>query len=90
MNRILSSIVNAGAAMPLLKELVSFSGLDTAKIGQTIQEYASGLNRNAVSDVGAERDLNLDEAPGDKPLTEVEGQDAEDMSGAADPDPSSE
>lgn len=50
MNRILGSIVNAGAAMPLLKELVNFSGLDTAKIGQTISDYAKGLNRNAVSD----------------------------------------
>ena len=50
MNRILGSIVNAGAAMPLLKELVNFSGLDTAKIGQTIQDYAKGLNRNSVAD----------------------------------------
>jgi len=50
MNRILGSIINAGAAMPLLKELVNFSGIDTAKIGQTISDYAKGLNRNAVSD----------------------------------------
>lgn len=50
MNRILGSIINAGAAMPLLKELVNFSGIDTAKIGQTIQDYAKGLNRNPVSD----------------------------------------
>lgn len=50
MNRILGSIINAGAAMPLLKELVNFSGIDTAKIGQTISNYAKGLNRNAVSD----------------------------------------
>ena len=50
MNRILSSIINAGAAMPLLKELVNFSGIDTAKIGQTISDYAHGLNRNTVSD----------------------------------------
>ncbi len=50
MNRILGSIVNAGAAMPLLKELVNFSGIDTAKIGQTISDYAKGLNRNTVSD----------------------------------------
>ena len=50
MNRILGSIVNAGAAMPLLKELVNFSGLDTAKIGQTIQDYAKGLSRNSVVD----------------------------------------
>ncbi|MDE0089654.1 MAG: SPFH domain-containing protein [Candidatus Poribacteria bacterium] len=50
MNRILGSIINAGAAMPLLKELVNFSGIDTARIGQTISDYAKGLNRNAVSD----------------------------------------
>ncbi len=50
MNRILGSIINAGAAMPLLKELVNFSGIDTAKIGQTISDYAQGLNRNTVSD----------------------------------------
>lgn len=56
MNRILGSIVNAGAAMPLLKELVNFSGLDTAKIGQTIQDYAKGLNRNSVSDSDTDSD----------------------------------
>lgn len=49
MSRILSSIINAGAAMPLLKELVNFSGLDSAKIGQTIQDYAKGLNQNSVT-----------------------------------------
>ena len=54
MSRILSSIVNAGAAMPLLKELVNFSGLDTAKIGQTIQDYAKGLNQNSVTDADSE------------------------------------
>ncbi len=46
MNRILSSIVNAGAAMPLLKELVGFSGLDTEKIAETVKVYASGLAQN--------------------------------------------
>ncbi|MCY4401948.1 MAG: SPFH domain-containing protein [Candidatus Poribacteria bacterium] len=56
MNRILGSIVNAGAAMPLLKELVNFSGLDTAKIGQTIQDYAKGLNRNSVSESDTDSD----------------------------------
>ncbi len=54
MNRILGSIINAGAAMPLLKELVNFSGLDTAKIGQTIQDYAKGLNRNSTPDLDIE------------------------------------
>ncbi len=43
MNRILSSIVNAGAAVPLFKEIVGFSGLDTEKIARTVQDYASGL-----------------------------------------------
>ena len=43
MNRILSSIVNAGAAVPLLKEIVGFSGLDTEKIAQTVRDYASGV-----------------------------------------------
>ena len=43
MNRVLSSIVNAGAAVPLLKEIVGFSGLDTEKIAQTVRDYASGV-----------------------------------------------
>ena len=43
MNRVLSSIVNAGAAVPLLKEIVGFSGLDTEKIARTVRDYASGL-----------------------------------------------
>ncbi len=43
MNRILSSIVNAGAALPLFKEIVGFSGLDTEKIARTVRDYTSGL-----------------------------------------------
>lgn len=43
MNRILSSIVNAGAAVPLFKEIVGFSGLDTERIARTVRDYASGL-----------------------------------------------
>ena len=54
MSRILGSIINAGAAMPLLKELVNFSGFDTAKIGQTIQDYAQGLNRSSETDSDSE------------------------------------
>jgi len=56
MNRILSSIINAGAAMPLLKELVNFSDIDTAKIGSTISDYAKGLTQNNVSDSNTEPD----------------------------------
>ncbi|MCE2402288.1 hypothetical protein J4G08_15565 [Candidatus Poribacteria bacterium] len=63
MNRILGSIVNAGAAMPLLKELVNFSGIDTAKIGQTIQDYAKGLNRTAVSESDSESDSETESDP---------------------------
>ena len=48
-NRILSSIVNAGAALPLLKEIVDFSGLDTGKIAEVVQNYASGLSAKADS-----------------------------------------
>ena len=50
MNRILSSIVNAGAAVPLLKEIVGFSGLDTDRIAQTIRDYTSNMAVNAQSD----------------------------------------
>ncbi|MCY3721103.1 MAG: SPFH domain-containing protein [Candidatus Poribacteria bacterium] len=50
MNRILSSIVNAGAAVPLVKEIVGFSGLDTERIAQTIRDYASNVAVNAQSD----------------------------------------
>ena len=49
-NRILSSIVNAGAALPLLKEIVDFSGLDTGKIAEVVRDYASGLNAKPTSD----------------------------------------
>lgn len=48
-NRILSSIVNAGAALPLLKEIVDFSGFDTGKIAEVVQNYASGLSAKADS-----------------------------------------
>ena len=50
MNRILSSIVNAGAAVPLFKEIVGFSDLDTEKIAQTVRDYASGLALNTQTD----------------------------------------
>ena len=58
MNRILSSIVNAGAAMPLLKELVNFSDIDTAKIGKTISDYAKGLTQN--NDLNSDSDIDSD------------------------------
>ena len=50
MNRVLSSIVNAGAAVPVLKEIVGFSGLDTERIAQTIRDYASNVGVDAQSD----------------------------------------
>ena len=50
MNRILSSIVNAGAALPLFKEIVGFSGLDTEKIARTVRDYASGLTVSPQTD----------------------------------------
>lgn len=54
-NRILNSIVNAGAALPLLKEIVDFSGLDTGKIAEVVRDYASGLN-NAKADTAPATD----------------------------------
>ena len=50
MNRILSSIMNAGAAVPLFKEIVGFSGLDTEKIAQTVRDYTSGLAVDTQTD----------------------------------------
>ena len=50
MNRILSSIVNAGAALPLFKEIVGFSGMDTEKIARTVRDYASGLAVSTQTD----------------------------------------
>jgi uncharacterized membrane protein YqiK len=58
MNRILSSIVNAGAAVPLLKEIVGFSGLDTERIAQTIRDYASSAVVNAQSDSAESTDAD--------------------------------
>lgn len=54
-NRILNSIVNAGAALPLLKEIVDFSGLDTGKIAEVVRDYASGIN-NAKADTAPATD----------------------------------
>ena len=56
MNRILSSIVNAGAAVPLLKEIVGFSGLDTEKIARTVRDYASGVVVDSRTDSAASTD----------------------------------
>ena len=62
MNRVLSSIVNAGAAVPLLKEIVGFSGLDTEKIARTVRDYASGLAVDAQvsSDDSHDTELAVD------------------------------
>ena len=62
MNRVLSSIVNAGAAVPLLKEIVGFSGLDTEKIARTVRDYASGLAVDAQvsSDDSPDAELVVD------------------------------
>ena len=62
MNRVLSSIVNAGAAVPLLKEIVGFSGLDTEKIARTVRDYASGLAVDAQvsSDDSPDAELAVD------------------------------
>lgn len=56
MNRILSSIVNAGAAVPLLKEIVGFSGLDTEKIAQTVRDYTSGMVVDSKVDLAESTD----------------------------------
>ena len=58
MNRVLSSIVNAGAAVPLLKEIVGFSGLDTEKIARTVRDYASGLA--VATEVGSDDSPDTD------------------------------
>ena len=58
LRRVLSSIVNAGAAVPLLKEIVGFSGLDTEKIAQTIRDYASSVTVNAQSDSAESTDAD--------------------------------
>ena len=56
MNRILSSIVNAGAAVPLFKEIVGFSGLDTEKIARTVRDYASGVAVRTQTDATGSTD----------------------------------
>ena len=58
MNRVLSSIVNAGAAVPLLKEIVSFSGLDTEKIAQTVRDYTSNVKLDTKVDSAAATDAD--------------------------------
>ena len=59
-NRILSSIVNAGAALPLFKEIVGFSGLDTDKITRTVRDYASGLSVSPQTDSTESESTNVD------------------------------
>lgn len=60
MNRILSSIVNAGAAVPLFKEIVGFSGLDTERIARTVRDYASGLAVETQTDSTASESTDTD------------------------------
>ena len=60
MNRILSSIVNAGVAVPLFKEIVGFSGLNTEKIAQTVRNYASGLAVETQTDSTESKSTDTD------------------------------
>ena len=60
MNRILSSIVNAGAAVPLFKEIVGFSGLDTEKIARTVRDYASELAVETQTDATESESTDTD------------------------------
>ena len=50
MNRILGSILGAGAALPMLKEIMNFSGVDSQNVIKTVKDYVSGVSSTSESE----------------------------------------
>ena len=50
MGKIFGSILQAGAALPMLKEVLNFGGIDPQDLAKTVSEYVPGLDLAAKTD----------------------------------------
>ncbi|MBC8233832.1 hypothetical protein H8E77_30150 [bacterium] len=74
--KIASAIMNAGAAMPIMKEFLNFSGVDTEKLIQKAADYLPGLGKvvKAKEPVPQRKSMETDEqkAPIEEPVSPEE------------------
>ena len=50
MGKIFGSILQAGAALPMLKEVLNFGGIDTQNLAKTVSQYVPGLDLTAKAE----------------------------------------
>ena len=50
MGKIFGSILQAGAALPMLKEVLNFGGIDTQDLAKTVSQYVPGLDLTAKAE----------------------------------------
>ncbi len=50
MGKIFGSILQAGAALPMLKEVLNFGGVDAQDLAKTVSQYVPGLDLNTKAD----------------------------------------
>lgn len=50
MGKIFGSILQAGAALPMLKEVLNFGGIDTQDLAKTVSQYVPGLDLTAKTE----------------------------------------
>lgn len=50
MGKLFGSILQAGAALPMLKEVLNFGGINTQDLAKTVSQYVPGLDLNAKTE----------------------------------------
>lgn len=50
MGKIIGSILQAGAALPMLKEIMNFADVNPQNLVNTVKEYVSGSNRGTETE----------------------------------------
>lgn len=56
--KIFGSILQAGAALPMLKEVLNFGGIDTQDLAKTVSQYVPGLDLSAKAETPESTDQN--------------------------------
>ena len=66
--KIFGSILQAGAALPMLKEVLNFGGIDTQDLAKTVSQYVPGLDLTAKTETPESTDQDSTSTGGeDKP-----------------------
>ena len=65
--KIFGSILQAGAALPMLKEVLNFGGIDTQDLAKTVSQYVPGLDLTAKTETPESTDQDPSTGRDDKP-----------------------